>query len=92
MAHRIPLTVLALLGSLTLAGCFGGGGDDVVVETPPVLADPLAAVPDTATQTVAGTVGYQQVLSLNSSETREPIDVTDLVLPSSETAEPVAVD
>lgn len=92
MDHRIPLAVLALLGSLTLAGCFGGGGDEVLAETPPVLADPLAAVPDTATQTVAGTVGYQQVLGMNRSETREPIDVTDLVLPSSETAEPVAVD
>ena len=87
--QRSKALMLALAGSLALAGCFGGGGDD---EVTPMAADPLAAVPDTALQTAAGTVDYQQLLSISPSETREPIDVTALVLPTSETAEPVAVD
>lgn len=87
-SSRIKALFLALAGSLALAGCFGSDDDEVV----PVPADPLAVVPDTATQTAAGTVDYQQLLSANLSETREAIDVTALVLPTSETDEPVAVN
>ena len=83
------LLSLAVAASLGLSGCFGGGGDDELVPTP---ADPLAMVPDTALQTAAGTVDYQKLLGSQLSDTREAIDVTTLVLPTSETAEPVAVD
>ncbi len=89
ISSRIKVLSLALMGSLALAGCFGGGGDD---ETALMPADPLAVVPDTALQTAAGTVDYQKLLNSNPSETREAIDVTALTLPTSETAEPVAVD
>ena len=70
-----------------LAGCFGGGDD----EAPPP-ADPLASVPDSATQTVAGTLDYLTTLSKNQSDTREPIDVSKLVLPTSDTTEPQALN
>lgn len=80
-------TLLALAAvSLALAGCGGGDGDAVVP------ADPLATVPDAATQTVAGTVDYLNVLSLNLTETREPIDVTAVVLPTSDDTEPTALN
>ncbi|MBC7726358.1 MAG: hypothetical protein H7242_01895 [Microbacteriaceae bacterium] len=80
---------LAMASSLALAGCFGGGGDG---EVAPMPADPLAMVPDSALLTAAGTVDYQKLLNSMPSETREAIDVSAVVLPTSETAEPVAVD
>ena len=81
-------TLLALAAvSLALAGC--GGGDDGAA-TPP--ADPLATVPDSATQSVAGTVDYLNVLNQNASDTREPIDVTAIVLPTSDDTEPTALN
>ncbi len=81
----ISTLVVALAAAAALAGCFGGGDDDVP-------ADPLAAVPDSATQTVAGTVDYLKVLANNSSDTREPIDITAVLLPLSDTTEPLAVE
>ena len=90
MSHqRLKILALALAGNLALAGCFGGGGDDQIVPTP---ADPLATVPDTALQTAAGTVDYQKLLVSLPSDTREAIDVSAVILPTSETAEPLAVD
>lgn len=87
--QRCKLLSLAVVASVGLAGCFGGGGDDEIVPTP---ADPLAMVPDTALQTAAGTVDYQNLLGSQLSDTREAIDVTTVVLPTSEIAEPVAID
>ena len=90
MIHqRIKVLALVMASNLALAGCFGGGGDDEIV---PMPADPLAMVPDTALQTAAGTVDYQKLLVGLPSETREAIDVSAVVLPTSETAEPLAVD
>lgn len=86
-SQRLKLVGLALVSSLALAGCFGS--DEDVAPSP---ADPLAMLPDSAIQTAAGTVEYQQQLSKHASETREAIDVSEVVLPTSETAEPVAVD
>ena len=80
-------TWLALAAvSLALAGCWGDDSSDT-----PAAADPLAAVPDSATQSVAGTVDYLNVLNQNPSETREAIDVTAVVLPTSDTTEPQAL-
>ena len=87
ISSRRKLLILALAGSLALAGCFGGDDEPI-----PMPADPLAVVPDTALQTAAGTVDYQKLLGSQLSDTREAIDVSSVVLPTSETAEPVAVD
>ena len=84
---RPGLAVAAAVALLGLAGCLGGGGDDGAMP-----ADPLAAVPDAAVQTVAGTVDYLAVLNQNPSDVREPIDITAVVLPTSDTTEPQAVN
>ena len=85
---KTPTLLLAAAAALALSGCFGGGGSDTV----DVPADPLAAVPDSAVQSVAGTVEYLAALNRNPSETREPIDITAVVLPTSDTTEPAAVE
>jgi hypothetical protein len=86
---RHLLVTLAMAGAAVLGGCFGGGGDSA---TPSPVADPLAAVPDSATQSVAGTIDYLAELGRQPSETREAVDITAVVLPVSDTDEPRAVD
>ena len=84
---RFTSLLLVAAATTALAGCFGGGGDDVAAP-----ADPLAAVPDTAVQSVAGTLDYLAVLNKNPSDTREPIDISAVVLPTSDSTEPAAVE
>jgi hypothetical protein len=86
---RIPTLLCLATVAAALAGCFGGGGDD---SPAPMPVDPLAAVPDAAIQSVAGTLDYLDTLSKNNSETREAIDVSAVVLPTSDTTEPQAVN
>ena len=83
------LTIMALSAAAALAGCFGGGGDDS--PAPVVAADPLDAVPASATETVSGSLDYLQALVDKPSETREPLDVSAVVLPTSGTDEPRAL-
>ena len=85
---RFTSLLLVATATVVLAGCFGGGGDAEVAAP----ADPLAAVPDTAVQSVAGTLDYLAVLNKNPSDTREPIDISAVVLPISDTTEPAAVE
>ena len=81
--------LLAAAAALALSGCFGGGDSEAPLPTP---ADPLASVPDSAIQSVAGTVDYLVALNKQPSDTREPIDITAVVLPTSDTTEPAALD
>jgi hypothetical protein len=81
MTKRLSIWLALAAIPLALAGCFGGDDN-------PAPADPLAAVPDSATQSVAGTVDYLNLLVQNPTETREAIDVTAVVLPTSDTTEP----
>ncbi len=79
---------LAFASAALLGGC--GGGDDPAPPAPPAPApaDPLAAVPDSARQSIDGLIGYLKMLAANKSDTREPIDLTGLTLPRSDSAEP----
>ena len=86
MTTRLSTWLVIATIPLALAGCFGGGDSDS-----PAAADPLAAVPDSATQSVAGTVDYLNMLIQNPTETREAIDVSAVVLPTSDTTEPQAL-
>ena len=89
MKRLTTLLSLAAAATVTVAlsGCFGGGDDE-----PAPAADPLAGVPTTATQTATGTVDYLNLLAMNQSDSREPIDVTAVVLPTSDDTEPLAVN
>ena len=49
-------------------------------------------MPDSAIKSVAGTLDYLNVLNQNPSDTREPIDVTAVVLPTSDDTEPTALN
>ncbi len=84
---RLNSLLAVAAATLALTACFGGGDDAAVVP-----ADPLAAVPDSAVQSVAGTLDYLAVLNKNPSDSREPIDISAVVLPISDTTEPSAVD
>ena len=84
---RFTSLLLVATATVVLAGCFGGGDGDVAAP-----ADPLDAVPDSAVQSVAGTVDYLALLHKNPSDSREPIDISAVVLPTSDTTEPAAVE
>ncbi len=89
MTHtHVKLARAAALVATTaaLAGCFGGGGDAAPA------ADPLAAVPESATQSVAGLYAYLVSLIANSSDSRDPIDITALTLPTSDSTEAETVN
>jgi len=90
MNKRLHTLITAVAASAALAGCFGGGDSEVAAA--PTPADPLAAVPAEATATAAGTVDYQVALTAATSDTREPIDLGNITLPASDTAEPVSVN
>lgn len=90
MNKKVSLA-FAMAAVALMSGCFGGGDDDDPVPVPPPVtppADPLASVPDSAKQSTDGLVAYLKTLAANTSETRDPIDVTGVTLPQSDTAEP----
>ena len=71
-----------LLASATLVAC-GGGSDDT-----PVTAT-TNEVPTTATVSVAAFASYAGMLS--AVDTSEPLDVSSVTPPTSDTDEPVAL-
>lgn len=99
MNKKVTL-VFAMAAVALMSGCFGGGDDDAPVTAPPPPVtpppppppppppDPLAAVPDSAKQSTDGLVAYLKTLAANTSETRDPVDVSGLSLPQSDTADP----
>lgn len=80
--RSLPALLAALAVATALAACGGGGHDDPV--TPPAAA---GGVPASATASPEAFARY--VGSLAPSETAEPIDLTNLVPPVSESAEPL---
>lgn len=84
---------------LVLAGCFAGG-DDPVLPTPPELSggilpsDPLGSLPSTVTASPSSLLTYQfLVLQVDAAraDRAEPIDLSSVTLPTSETTEPADV-
>ena len=69
-----------------LAGC-GGGGDDSP-PSPPATS----AVPPSASASITGFIAYLQQLVVSSADTLEPVDVSTVTPPMSETDSPVSVD
>ncbi len=79
------LSLVAASAVLGLAGC--GGGDDSPA-APPVTS----SVPASASASISNFIGYLQALVVASADTLEPVDVSAVTPPQSDTDSPVAVD
>lgn len=77
------ITILLAQSALTLLLVACGGSDDT-----PVAADPLDAVPASASESPAGTTSYLRALTAAQSETREPVSVDGFNPPKPEDVEP----
>lgn len=75
---RWALTTALLLG---LSACGGGGGDEVVLS-------PAADVPASASTTPTAFTGYVDTSVQSSSETAEPLDLSGVAPPTSDSDEP----
>ena len=71
--------------ALSLTAC-GGGSDQA-----PVVADPLAEVPASASQSTAAMASYMGSLATLPAETREPFDVKAFSPPKPDDSEPEPV-
>ena len=71
--------------ALSLAAC-GGGSDPA-----PVVADPLAELPASASQSTAAMASYVGSLATLSAETREPLAVKAFSPPKPDDSEPEPV-
>ena len=77
---------LAFCTAAVLSGC--GGGDDSAPPTPAATA----AVPASASLSVDGFIGYMKALVASAADTLEPVDVSAVTPPTSDTTEPTPVD
>ena len=78
---KSTLLLIAAAGALLIGG---GGGSDA----PPAAID---AVPDSASASPEGMVAYLGELAKALPDDREPLDIAGWKPPTSETAEPVAL-
>ncbi len=84
-------TALLMAGlSVGLAAC--GGGDASPPVTPPVTPPATAAVPASASQSVDGFIAYLQLLVVAVADTLEPVDVSQVTPPVSDTTEPTPIN
>jgi|EndMetStandDraft_4_1072995.scaffolds.fasta_scaffold389929_2 hypothetical protein len=73
--------------AVLLAGCGGGGGGDAM-PAPPAATD---AVPASASQSVAGMMGYLVALAAAMADEKEALDVSAFAPPQPDDAEPATV-
>lgn len=89
MTRKLAL-VMPLTAALLLAACGGGGGGGD--GTPPQAADPLAEVPASASQSVAGMMSYMDsVTKSTAADARDPVSLLNYMPPQDDQAEPMAV-
>lgn len=82
--------LLAVVASILLAACGGGGGGGGTEPMPPpVQPPPSNEVPTSATASTTAYVQYTGSLLL--SDGTEPLDVSKVTPPTSETEEPLPV-
>jgi hypothetical protein len=77
--------ILSLLCATAVLAACGGGGDD---HPPP----PTAEVPASASASVDGFIAYLKALVVSAADMLEPVDVSAVTPPTSDTTEPVPVD
>jgi len=74
----------AIVAASVLVAC-GGGGDETA---PPATSQVLAS----ASASVGGFIAYLQALVVAMADTLEPVDVSAVTPPTSDTTEPQPVD
>lgn len=67
-----------------LVGACGGGGSSA--------ADPLTAVPASASESSGGLIAYLKALTAQSSETRDPVSVEGLSPPKPDNTDPESIN
>jgi hypothetical protein len=80
---------VALVAPLLMSTC--GGGQNQSDSPPPPVATQVP-VPASASQSIAGFIGYSQELVVSSADTLEPVDTSMVTAPTDETSEPLKVD
>lgn len=85
MKKLLSITAAGAL-AVGLVAC-GGGGDDSPA-APPVTT----SVPASASVSVTNFIAYLQQLVVASADTLEPVDVSGVTPPTSDTDSPVSVD
>jgi uncharacterized lipoprotein YmbA len=68
--------------ALLLAACGSGGSEE------PVVVPVAEEVPDTASASAAGMAAWMTELSVNPSDTKEPLAATRFIPPTSDNTEP----
>ena len=76
---------VALAAPLLMSAC---GGDSNSDSSPPATTQ----VPASASQSIAGFIGYLQEPAVSSADTLEPVDTSMVIAPTDETSEPLKVD
>jgi hypothetical protein len=87
MTNQQMLRAAPLAAALVLAACGGGGYD----APPPQAADPLLAIPASASQSVPAMVSYLQSVHPLDAEARDPVSLDAYSAPIAEDMEPVAL-
>lgn len=75
---------LVLVATLALSGCGGGDDDQAPAAT--------SGVPASASASVGGFIGYLQALVVSRTEALDPVDVSAVVAPVSDTTDPGALN
>ena len=88
MTHLFRPVLGALCAATMLGACGGGGGD----ESPPATPAATVEVPGSASASVDGLIAYLKELVVSAADMLEPVDVSAVTPPGSETTEPTAVD
>ena len=88
MTHMFRPVFAALCAAAMLAACGGGGGDAAAPPAPAATVE----VPGSASASVDGLVAYLKELVASAADMLEPVDVSAVTPPASETAEPTTVD
>jgi len=89
MTHVFRPVICVLCAATVLVACGGGGGDD---NSPPPPPPATVEVPGSASASVDGFVAYLKELVASAADLLEPVDVSAVTPPGSETAEPAPVD
>ena len=94
MHSSYKMSAATLMACVALVGCGGGNSDPVAPPPPaPPPADPLIVIPVTVADSIVSVFNYlTQLSSLTAAaETREPADLSTVVLATSDTDEPTTI-